>query len=269
VTEAMSESNVNGEASMAPTKNPGKLNTSFWEQQAAASDGKPRPKKKTKHKKKKSKSSMASMWEDKLAKQRAEVAATSFPKSTTSTPPTSPPLRTSSSGSSEKISTENADPNRSPPSKPSKAKGSTVSALAGKLNMNAMMGLKGGIPPSLRKKREERKEDATELSGPQFARPLIPSTARRPKNLTKKNIVDITHNEIAQRLRTYLSESFQYDARMIMDEVVLCQYLRDIAGIDLSVVGDMQWDYDTLLDATKEVFGVQAISTWGYTLRVM
>ena len=113
-------------------------------------------------------------------------------------------------------------------------------------------------------------------------------------NVTKKNIIEMSHEEVwahcpftlavgdfmnllcfgvgvqvKQKLREYLSASFQYDARMIMDEVVLCVYLRDVAGIDLSAMGDIKWDYQTLLDATKDVFGVKAINTWGYTLRVM
>ena len=137
---------------MKATKNPGKLNTSFWEQQASGGDAKPKPKRKTKHKKKKSKSSMASMWETKLAKQREEVESTAFPKSTVSTisenaDPNSSPKR-SPSGSPKRSSS--GSPKTSSSGSPGTKSKVNVSALAGKLNLNPMMGLKGGIPPSLR-----------------------------------------------------------------------------------------------------------------------
>jgi len=259
MTEAASE------ASMRPTKNPGKLNTSFWESKNNdGADSKPKSAPK-RHKKKKSKGKMASMWETKLAKQRQEVEATSFPKpsAAASSPPTAPAPYLRSTGSNERASTENADPNRSPNGAKSK-----TAALSQSLALNPLA-LRGGVPPSLRKKNEERKENNTELPGTDFDRPLIPSTARRPKETSKRDIVSVTNDEIGQRLREYLSASFQYDPAMIMDEAVLCVHLRDIGGIDLSAMGDVKWDFETLLEAMTDVFGVRAINTWGYTLRLI
>merc|ERR1711971_656451 len=130
-----------------------------------------------------------------------------------------------------------------------------------------MMGMRGGLPPSLRKKREERKEEAGGLSEPEFVRPLIPASTRRPKEATKKNIVDLTNDKVKSSLLAYLSQNFQFDETTIVSEENMCRHLRDVAGIDLSAVGDERWDAALLVDAAKEVFGDRALIQWGYQLR--
>lgn len=287
--------NVNGEPSMAPTKKPGKLNTSFWEQQAASKGGDSKPKKrKSSPRKKKRKSQMASMWEDKLAKQKKEVEATAVPSKPSAAaaaaaadsdapkPTITEKPAAADSGATTASASDAPTPEPEPESEPATkaasadsspaagAKKSSVSALAGKLNISPMMmGMRGGLPPSLRKKREERKEDGGGLSEPDFVRPVIPASTRRPKDATKKNIIDVTNDEMKSSLRAYLSENFQFDETMIVSADNLCRHLRDVAGIDLGAVGDDRWELELLVDAAKEVFGDRAQIQWGYQLRAL
>eukprot|EP01084_Bolivina_argentea_P160011 278669_1 len=247
--------NINGTASMKPVKNPGKLknkmNLSMWENTPKKDENKP----KTRKKKKKKKSAMSSMWENKLAKEKEANASSKshVPKKKKNwnfTPKNDTSTTTTSNG---------AD---SPPKKINK-----VSALAAGLNINPM-GLKGGLPPSLRKKREEQKEKEADIPDAQFAKPIIPSSARRKQ--TKKNIINLENEKINQSLKAYLSESFTFDEEMIINDNYLLLYLRDFAGIDLSSCdNDNKWDKELLLSCLKEVYGDKVESSWGFKIRAI
>eukprot|EP01083_Nonionella_stella_P279459 950642_1 len=63
--------------------------------------------------------------------------------------------------------------------------------------------------------------------------------------------LNVCLSEIKQALNVCLSESFVFDENMIVNESILCSYLRDIAGIDLSLIGDSKWDSDMLIDTIK------------------
>eukprot|EP00486_Rosalina_sp_Unknown_P016951 CAMPEP_0201595060 /NCGR_PEP_ID=MMETSP0190_2-20130828/192186_1 /ASSEMBLY_ACC=CAM_ASM_000263 /TAXON_ID=37353 /ORGANISM="Rosalina sp." /LENGTH=368 /DNA_ID=CAMNT_0048054917 /DNA_START=23 /DNA_END=1129 /DNA_ORIENTATION=- len=275
------------------TATTGKLNTSFWDTAFKEGDkggggAKPKPKKK---KVKKKKSKMASMWENKFEEQKKKVESTAYkppPKKkvikpetteTATTQPTEPESEqtttntestdTNTNGDSSSSTTTTNGTNGSttedkPKPKP-KPKGK-VSALAGKIAFNPMA-MRGGLPPSLRKKREEAKEKGVELPEQDFARPVIPSSARR--KATKKNIIDITNEQINEELRQYLSTSFKFDEYMILSSDNLCAYLRDTADIDLSSTGDNKWELDILSSAIKEVFGDGANGSYGYALRAI
>eukprot|EP01084_Bolivina_argentea_P088574 159919_1 len=259
---------------MKATKNPKKLNTSFWETAFNDGNAQAAPVKKKKKGRKKKKTKMTAMWEDKFETQKQQVDSTSY-KPKPKPNPTSDDATNIETNPDDTtvVNKENTDDNVPASSsttepikdEPKPKKISKVGALAGKLNINPM-GMRGGIPPSLRKKREEAKEKDTALPSQEFERPVIPSTVQR-KKATKEDILTITSNEIKQALNVCLSETFVFDESMIVNESILCSYLRDIAGIDLSLIGDSKWDSDILIDTIKDVFGDKVQHPYGYQLR--
>eukprot|EP01083_Nonionella_stella_P287886 980015_1 len=142
----------NDSPTMKATKNPGKLNTSFWETAFKDDKNKTSIKKKGPRKKKKKKTKMTGMWENK---------SVSDPKTTSQSP------KSTNNNNTQNISN----------------KINKISALAGKLNINPK-GMMGGLPPSLRKKREERKDK--DIIREEFARPIIPKSVQRKKATKKK-----------------------------------------------------------------------------------
>lgn len=175
---------------MKATKNPGKLNTSFWDTAFKDGNKEEKPKqKKGKKKVKKKKSKMANMWENKFEEQKKKVESTSYkppPKKKVikvdedapneSNETTSPETeQVNGDDANTETSSETQTPSESVTSNgdsgssngstenssPSKPKASKVSALAGKIAFNPMA-MRGGLPPSLRKKREEAKEKGVE-----------------------------------------------------------------------------------------------------------
>jgi len=275
--------NPNGSPTFKPVKNPGKLNTSFWEKQVVKDGGADAAKK---PRKKKKKSKMASMWEQRAAEEAEKKKIDPTPKKNVTDEPVA---RDTNETNTNTDASANNDIQETPTTKseksdnadadgdgdvntdtiPTKAKSvgrsSKVAALAGKLNINPM-GLKGGLPPSLRKKREEQKGE-TDLSKPEFLRPVIPPSTRRKS--TKKNIISITNKQINEELRNCLQENFVFDDRMLVSGHLLCCYLKDITGIDLSMIGNEAWNESLLIDAVKEVFGEKAIASYGYSLKTI
>mmetsp|Transcript_56634 Transcript_56634/g.90181 ORF Transcript_56634/g.90181 Transcript_56634/m.90181 type:complete len:269 (+) Transcript_56634:53-859(+) len=268
----MATDNPNGSPTMKPVKNPGKLNTSFWDSAFKDEKAGDQPPAKPKKKKVKKKSKMTAMWETKFAEQQKQVESTAYKpppaKKVINTPPTS--TDANGNDSDNKNDAESSETNTNGASSDSASKpssgGGKISALAGKIAFNPMA-MRGGLPPSLRKKREEQKEQGVELPGEQFARPIIPSSARR--RATKKDIISITNEQINEELRSYLSTSFVFDEKMILSANILCLYLRDVAGIDLSSAGDDKWELQILMSAIQEVFGEKAKHSYGYLLRAM
>merc|ERR1712228_653623 len=114
-----------------------------------------------------------------------------------------------------------------------------------------------GIPPKAAAEKKElavaNDEDVkvadTGVISSHFERPLIPSDARKPL-ANRRNIVEVVNEEMNESLKVCLSECFEFDDRMIMNETYLSLFLRDTKGIDLSLSSD-----EALIRAAKQVFG--------------